>query len=55
MHINLNEMNGLVLTNTWFKKPKSILYTWKAPKHQLDYVLVKHRLRTQFTDCEDLQ
>jgi len=31
MHINLNERNGLVLTNTWFKRPKRRMYTWKAP------------------------
>jgi hypothetical protein len=46
MYINLNERNGLVLTNTWFKKPKRRLYTWKAPEHQLDYVFVKHRLNS---------
>ena len=34
------ERNGLIVTNTWFKKPKRRLYTWKAPEdwspHQLD-------------------
>jgi len=43
------ERNGLILTDTWFRKPKRRLYTWKAPgdrsRHQLDYVLVKHQFR----------
>ena len=25
------ERNGLIVTNTWFKKPKRRLYIWKAP------------------------
>jgi endonuclease/exonuclease/phosphatase family metal-dependent hydrolase len=54
MHINLNERNGLVLTNTWFKKPKRRLYTWKAPEHQLDYVLVKHQLRNSTQDVHTM-
>jgi hypothetical protein len=36
---------GFVITNTWFKKPKRRLYTWKAPgdqhQYQLDYIPVK--------------
>jgi exonuclease III len=31
MLIDLCERNGLVITNTWFKKPKRRLYTWKSP------------------------
>ena len=31
MLIDLCERNGLIVTNTWFKKPKKRLYTWKAP------------------------
>ena len=31
MLIDLCERNGLIVTNTWFKKPKRRLYTWKAP------------------------
>jgi len=46
MLINVCERNGLIVTNTWFRKPKRRLYTWKAPgdrsRHQLDYILVKH-------------
>jgi len=46
MLINFYERNGLIVTNTWFRKPKRRLYTFKAPgdrsRHQLDYILVKH-------------
>jgi hypothetical protein len=49
MLINFCERNGLNVTNTWFRKPKRRLYTWQAPggrsRHQLDYILVKHRIR----------
>jgi exonuclease III len=49
MLIDFCERNGLVITNTLFKKPKRRLYTWKSPgdksRYQLDYVLVKQRLR----------
>ena len=31
MLINICERNGLIVTNTWFRKPKRRLYTWKAP------------------------
>ena len=54
MHINLNEKNGLVLTNTWFQKPKRRLYTSKEPEHQLDYVLVKHQLRISIQDVQTM-
>jgi len=49
MLINFCETNGLIVTITWFRKPKRKLYTWKAAgdrsRHQLDYMLVKHRFR----------
>jgi hypothetical protein len=48
MLIDFCERNGLIVTNTWFKKPKRRLYTWKAPgdwSRHLDYILVKHRFR----------
>ncbi|PNF32613.1 hypothetical protein B7P43_G17996 [Cryptotermes secundus] len=49
------ERNGLTVTNTWFKKPKRRLYTWKAPgdwrRHLLDYILVKHRFRNSVKNC----
>jgi hypothetical protein len=45
MLINFCERNGLIVTNTWFRKPKGRMYTWNAPGdrtlHQLDYILVK--------------
>ena len=31
MLINLCVRNGLIVTNTWFRKPKRRLFTWKAP------------------------
>ena len=31
MLIDFCERNGMIVTNTWFKKPKKRLYTWKAP------------------------
>jgi len=31
MLINFCERNGLIVTNTWFRKPKRRLYTLKAP------------------------
>ena len=52
------ERNGLIVTNTWFKKPKRRLYTWKAPgdwsQHQLDYILVKHQFRNSVKDVQTL-
>jgi exonuclease III len=49
MFINFCERNGLIVTNTWLRKPKRRLYTWKEPgdrcRHQFDYILVKHRFR----------
>ena len=52
------ERNGLIATNTWFKKPKRRMYTWKAPgdwsRHQLDYILVKYRFRSSMKDVQTL-
>jgi exonuclease III len=52
--IDFCERNGLTVTNTWFRKPKRRLYTWKAPGgrsgYQLDYILVKHRFRNSVKD-----
>jgi hypothetical protein len=31
MLIEFCERNGLVISSTWFKKPKRRLYTWQAP------------------------
>ncbi|PNF20185.1 hypothetical protein B7P43_G16811 [Cryptotermes secundus] len=58
MLIDLCERNGLIVTNTWFKKPKIRLYTWKAPgdwrRHQPDYILVKHRFRNSVKNVKTL-
>ena len=58
MLIDFCERNGLIFTNTWFKKPKRRLYTLKAPgdwsRHQLDYILLKHRFRNSVKDMQTL-
>ena len=58
MLINSCERNELIFTNIWFRKPKRRLYTWKAPgdriRHQLDYILVKHRIRNSVKDVQVL-
>jgi exonuclease III len=58
MLINFCERNGLIVTNTWFRKPKRRLYTWKAPGHQsrlqLDHILVKHQFRNSVKDVQTL-
>jgi hypothetical protein len=49
----ISERNGLVFTNTWFRKPNIILYTWKTPssgdrnRHHLDYTLVNFQCRNK--------
>jgi hypothetical protein len=56
MLIDFCERTGLVITNTWFKKRKGRLYTWKAPgdqhRYQLDYILVKQRFRNSVKDVQ---
>ena len=41
------------MSNSWFKKPKRRLYTWKSPngktKNQIDYILVPTRFRNSIT------
>jgi exonuclease III len=58
MLIDFCERNGFVITNTWFKKPKRRLYTWKSPgdksRYQLDDVLVKQRFRNSVKDVQTL-
>jgi hypothetical protein len=58
MLINFCERNGLIVTNTLFRKPKRRLYPWKAPgdrsRYQLDYILVKHRFRNSVKDVHTL-
>ncbi|PNF37893.1 hypothetical protein B7P43_G06206 [Cryptotermes secundus] len=58
MLIDVCERNGLTVTKTWFKMPKRRLNTCKAPgewrRHQLDYILVKHRFRNSVKDVKTL-
>ena len=58
MLIDICERNGLIVTNSWSKKPKRRLYTWKTPgncsRHQLDCILVKHRFRNSVKDVQTL-
>jgi exonuclease III len=58
MLIDFCERNGLIVTNTWFKKPKRRLYMWKSlgdkSRYQLDYVLVKQRFRNSVKDVQTL-
>ena len=58
MFINFCQRNGLIVTNTWFGKPKRKMYTRKAPgdrsRNQLDYILVKHRFRKSVKDVQTL-
>jgi hypothetical protein len=58
MLIKFCERNGLIVTNTWFRKPKRRLYTWKAPgdwsQRHLDYILVKHQFRNNVKDVQTL-
>jgi len=59
MLIDFCERNGLNDNNTWFKKQKRRLYTWKAPgdwsRHHLDYIIVKHRFRNSVKDVKTMQ
>jgi hypothetical protein len=56
MLIDFCERTGLVITNTWFKKPKRKLYMWKAPgdqhRYQLDYMLENQRFRNSVKDVQ---
>jgi hypothetical protein len=56
--INFHEINGLVITNTWFQKPKRRLYTCKAPgdqsQHQVDHIFVKHRFRNSMKAAQTI-
>jgi len=58
MLIDFCERHELIVTNTWFKKPKRRLYTWKEPgdwsRHQLEYIPVKHRFRNSVKDVQTL-
>ncbi|XP_026467813.1 uncharacterized protein LOC113371400 [Ctenocephalides felis] len=45
-----------MITNTWFKKRKTKLYTWKSPgdskRYQIDYIIVKNRFRISVKDVK---
>ena len=52
------QRNNLIVTNTWFKKRKTKLYTWKSPgdlhRYQIDYILVKQRFRGSIKDVKTM-
>jgi len=58
MLINFCEINGLIVINIWFRKPKRRRYTWKAlgdrSRHQLDDIFLKHRFRNSVKDVQKL-
>ena len=58
MLIGFCERNGLIVSNTRFMMLKWRLYKWKAPgdwsRHELDYILVKHRFRNSVKDVQTL-
>ena len=58
MLIDFCKQHDLVVINTWFKKRKTMLYTWKSPgernRYQIDYILVKQRFRNSTRDVKTL-
>jgi hypothetical protein len=53
MLINFCERNGLIVTNTWFRKPKRRLYTWKAPGDRTSTSVAIHTCETSIQkQCE---
>ena len=52
------KQHDVVLMNTWFKKRKTKLYTWKSAgdrkQYQIDYILVKQRFRNSISDLKTL-
>ena len=58
MLIEFCQRNKLVVTNTWFKRHKRRLYTWKKPgdgqRYQIDYILIKQRFRNSVKNAGTL-
>jgi hypothetical protein len=58
MLIDFCKQHNFVVMNTWFKKRKTKLYTWKSPgdrkRYQIDYILVKRRSRNSIRDVKTL-
>ena len=58
MFIDCSKRNGLPITNTWFDKPKRILYTRKETEdrnqHELDHKRMTCRFRSSVTDVKTL-
>ncbi|XP_026467799.1 craniofacial development protein 2-like [Ctenocephalides felis] len=56
MLVDFCRRNNLMITNTWFKKRKTGLYTWKSPgnckRYQIDYIIVKNRFRNSVKDVK---
>jgi Metal-dependent hydrolase len=58
MLINFCKQHDLVVMNTWFKKRKTKLFTWKSPgnknRYQIDYILVKQGFMNSIRDVKTL-
>ena len=50
------DANNLTLVNTWYRKHKRLLWTWKSPdsitKNQIDYIAINKRFRNAVTDAK---
>jgi len=58
MSIDCCKGNGLLITSTWFEKPKRIFYIRKETEdrnqHELDYIHVTCRFRSRVTEVQTL-
>ena len=56
MLIDFCKQRDLVVVNTWIKKNKMKLYTWKSPedrkRYQIDYILVNQRITNSKRDVK---
>ena len=56
--IELCEANQLIVTNTWYKQRRRILYTWTSPdglyRNQIDYLLIQRRWRSMVKSAKTM-